>query len=490
MVYNQDKARSNMIVGFAQLVAGNVLYKIGVACFAGILGRLLGPDNFGLFAFSQTLAGFLVCIYDPGIGSVLLKKIQEKSNEKNNIIVSAGSIIRVAMTTVSLFVLAVIAILLGHSGASLKIIMIIGSSVMAMSLAETYLYIFKALMKTNYVAYTDLFKTLLIIICIVIIITFHPDLYGFSWIYFAQCLVTLIFVLFLLFKLNIKLRFQKIKYVIKVALFSFPFAVQQFAITIYLYIDSIMLSMFIGMEAVGFYQASYKLISALNIIGSSLYFVVFPRYVKYYKEKNTGNLSKFVSQTFKWQLIIAFLMCTTISCFADEIIYLWYGNKFHQSIMILRILIWAEGAIYLSFLATGLLLIYNKKRVLMVQGILAATVNLVFNFPAIIIWGAFGAAAVTCFTEIFVFIYLMTCVYKLQILSLRSLLSHSSRCMFCSLLLAIFIIFLKDIIFWPVLVFISVLVFILLILLFKLISREEKYYAKHYLLRLLALVKN
>ena len=51
-------------------------------------------------------------------------------------------------------------------------------------------------------------------------------------------------------------------------------------ILIYLYADSVMLSLMFSSEVIGYYRAAYALVTALNIIGTALSSSVFPFFVR------------------------------------------------------------------------------------------------------------------------------------------------------------------------------------------------------------------
>jgi O-antigen/teichoic acid export membrane protein len=108
----------------------------------------------------------------------------------------------------------------------------------------------------------------------------------------------------------------------------------------------------------------------------------------------------------KYLLVVGCGMAVGTTLLSEKIIILFYGASFFSSVRLLQILIWAETLIFLSFVCGSILLAIDRRWVLFCQGILAASLNIVINLPAIHYLGAVGAAITTVMTEILAICFL------------------------------------------------------------------------------------
>lgn len=86
---------------------------------------------------------------------------------------------------------------------------------------------------------------------------------------------------------------------------AWPFAITGISINLYLYIDTIILSLIQGQEAVGFYNAAYRLIMVLLFIPVIFNNALFPLMSKFFiSSKEALNLT--FDKLFKIMILIGF----------------------------------------------------------------------------------------------------------------------------------------------------------------------------------------
>ena len=129
-------------------------------------------------------------------------------------------------------------------------------------------------------------------------------------------------------------------------------------------IDTVILSLIKGNIAVGYYNASYKLIEALMavpIVFSTAVYPVFSKLHVYSKD----SLSFSYHKSFKYLLILGLPIAAGSVALSDQIILLVYGTGFIQSSTALKILIWVIPIIYLTYIFRILLISINKQKLSM-----------------------------------------------------------------------------------------------------------------------------
>jgi O-antigen/teichoic acid export membrane protein len=88
---------------------------------------------------------------------------------------------------------------------------------------------------------------------------------------------------------------------------------------------------------------------------------------------------------------------------ADKVIDIIYGPPFHNSIVVLQIVIWSVSILFLNFVLTTTLKSINLQRVVMYATGVAVTVNIILNLLVIPGYSYVGASYVMIATELTTF---------------------------------------------------------------------------------------
>lgn len=185
---------------------------------------------------------------------------------------------------------------------------------------------------------------------------------------------------------------------------TYPYALVVLLMTLYTRIDFIMIGQLLpnGNLEADDYAAAYRLLDAANMFGYLFAGLLLPMFARQIKLKESvGPLVRTGIQLI-WAGAIP--LAVTIMAFHTEVMQLLYHNgDAYQG----NILAW----LMLSFIAVtgsyiyGTLLTANGSLMAMNRiFIMGVTFNVIFNYFAILQYGALGAAMVTCFTQFFVFI--------------------------------------------------------------------------------------
>ena len=126
---------------------------------------------------------------------------------------------------------------------------------------------------------------------------------------------------------------------------AWPFAITGISINLYLWIDTIILSLIKGPDAVGLYNASYRFISVLLFIPIVFNNVVFPLMSQYHISSKVSLKFTF-EKLFKIMVLIAVPIGVGTVFIANKIIILIYGDQFMGAVISLQILIWSTVLIF------------------------------------------------------------------------------------------------------------------------------------------------
>lgn len=212
--------------------------------------------------------------------------------------------------------------------------------------------------------------------------------------------------------LKIFLEVFKPKIFKKIFWHSLPFLSIILFIKLYLSINVLMISWLTGDYAVtGWYTAAASLLEGLNFIPAMVVLVLFPvMSVLFVKSKS--SLQNLFNVFFRYYLTFAFPTALGIFFLADKIIFRVYPNGFSQSVLVLKLLVWAIMLGFFTQYFGVFLQSINQQKIYAVLLFILVLLNVVLNLVLIPRYSYLGAAISLIITEIFSFILLYCCILK------------------------------------------------------------------------------
>lgn len=182
------------------------------------------------------------------------------------------------------------------------------------------------------------------------------------------------------------------------------------AISVYKYMDKIMLGMMSSIEEVGLYEQAEKIINIPMGIITAMSTVMLPFFSK---NSSTNNKKQQIEESFNLIMFISFPIAFGILCVSGEFIPLFLGDAFHNSIYLVNILV--ITIIFISFatvIRAGYLLPKEKDKIYALSVLSGAVVNLILNLILIPKYNAIGASVATVFAEFSVMILQIIATHK------------------------------------------------------------------------------
>ncbi len=172
------------------------------------------------------------------------------------------------------------------------------------------------------------------------------------------------------------------------------------AVSIYRVMDKIMIGSISNMEQVAYFENSEKLIFvALGFI-NALGAVMIPTVSNLISKGENHKVEKYLKNSMQIVMLVVSAMAFGLAGIANEFIPIFYGDKFHESIYILKLLSISMFFIAWANVIRTQYLIPNKMDVKYTVSVLSgAIVNLILNILLIKRFGAVGAAIATIVTE-------------------------------------------------------------------------------------------
>ena len=231
-----------------------------------------------------------------------------------------------------------------------------------------------------------------------------------------------------------------------------------------------MLSVMVGNSAVGIYNAAYKLIFALLFIPSVFLTSIFPVMSQHF-ESAKDLLKLEYEKSVKYLFIIAMFLFIYGFVFADKIILIIYGANYAVSIVALETLIFVVPLMFITNLFGSILGAINKQRIITIVTGASALFNITLNLILIPKFSYVGASAATVATECLGFILMFTYIsrYFFKISMTQNIL----KTIFTSILVLIFIYWLKISVNWIIAAIFGVFAYITLLYILKIITKED-----------------
>ena len=369
--------------------------------------RYLGAEGFGILSFAIAFTGIFGVFMDLGLSTFTIREVSKDKKLANKFL--GNTILIRSILSFFIFLIIVIFVNIFSYPPTIKnvIYIITLSTVLAVS-ADIFNSIFQSYEKMEFIAIGQILNNLFLLIGALIAITFKFDITGFAFAYLIANLFFFIYSAvacirkFVLPKIEIDLYFWK-----WALLNSLPISFAILFSIIVFRIDTVILSFIQGNIAVGYYNASYKLIEALMAVPIVFSTAVYPVFSKLHTYSN-DSLSFSYHKSFKYLVILGLPIAAGSVAISDQIILFVYGTSFIQSSNALKILIWVIPIIYLTYVFRILLISINKQKLLIIILSICMIFNITINILLIPYFSYLGSSLATVLTE---FLSLVLSVY-------------------------------------------------------------------------------
>lgn len=453
------------------LVAYIISYVIGFFTLI-YTARYLGAENYGILSLALAFTGIFGVSVDLGLNTLIVREVSRNKSLTNKYTTNAV-IIKFISSILTFGLVFLIVTILGYSQEVIDVIYLIFLYTCFTSFSGIFNAIFQAHEKMEFQSISTILTSIFTLIGVLIVIYFKLDVIAFAVIY---CIVSLLILVYsfiiyswkvVLPKIEISLSFWK-----PTLKESWPFGITGLFVTIFYYIDSVMLSVMVSTAVVGWYNAAYTLINALLVIPIVLNLVIFPVMSQFY-ENSKDSLRITSEKYFKCMVIIGIPLGVGTTLLADKIVPLIFGNQYLPSIIALQILVWATVFIFMSGSFARLLEASNKQIVLTKITAICAIVNIVLNIILIPKFSYIAASAITVLTE---FLSLILCFKAITnigygIFQIKSL-YFLTKVSLASCIMGIFIIWLKNFNFLFS-IFIGIIIYFVFVYLFKCFETDD-----------------
>jgi O-antigen/teichoic acid export membrane protein len=364
-----------------------------------IFTNYLSIEQFGIYGLVQVFSIFLVGMSNFGLTTAYereffeYKELKDKYTLFYSIITFVLSLQLIIGLFVYLFKTNISIFLIGNANYS-TIIFFSFLATAFNSLKVYFLFYFKNMHNAKlYVTYNISEITMTYSFSVIFLVFFEMGILG---LFVGQLISSLFVFIILIFNFLGKIKFSLNKQYLKSALvISFPLTPKIFFGIINNQFDKYMISLLNNLGGVGIYNAAQKIANISFLIMTAVQQVYSPVVYEKMFKNNKEDAGKAIGVYLTPFMFISVFSCLLVCLFSEELIILLTPPEYHGAIKIVTIL----SLLYATyFFGKQPQLIYTKKTwISSLLLFISIFLNIIFNIPLILKFGALGAAYGTLF---------------------------------------------------------------------------------------------
>ncbi|GIO12249.1 polysaccharide biosynthesis protein [Cohnella xylanilytica] len=384
-----------LIKNFISVLAGNLVGQALGFITIVYLGRVLGPEGYGIINFAQSYIFYFYLATDIGLSLYITREL--KRVERKEALYKEVFSIKFYLSILTSVIYTISVACLSVPMTEKSTLWVLGTSIFFTGISVEGF--FMALQKMKYIGMSTMLKNLVFCVLSFVLVKQENDV-----IYATLCITmgAVVYSFYLLIKFNklykVKLLgLPSIKYLktIKAAL---PLTFSLLMIQINNNFDIIYLSFMNDNSIVGYYSAAYKIISFLIAL-LVVYFNSGYGTISELISTNKTALDDFVSKFFK--IGVSLVIPVTIGgiCLAPQIMTISFGTDYSNSGKLLEVLLILVFIRMVTSTYGAVLIMGNKSKQFSNGVTIGAVINILLNIALVPSYGAMGSAMATVLCE-------------------------------------------------------------------------------------------
>ncbi len=389
-----------------------IFQKIISFTYFTLIARALGPENLGKYYFAISFTAIFAIFIDLGLASVLIREVAKAKDKAQNLL-SSILVIKIPLAIFSLLAVVILINLMGYPELTKHLVYLSAICMILDSFTLTFFATIRGF-------HNLFFESIAAIIFQLIILSFGLTVLhfgmGLRWLIgalVAASVFNFIYSISLIkFKWRIKLKPvinpQLIKTIIKIAI---PFALFGVFQKLYMYLDTVLLSVLAGDKYVGLYQIAFKIIFALQFLPMAFMASLYPAFASYWAS-NKEQLVVSFERAMNYLIIISLPIAVGIIVLADKIVLI-FKSDYTAAILPLQLIMCSLLFIFLNFPIGSLLNACDRQKINTRNMGIALFASVAMNIILIPKFQAVGASITVVATNLLMFLLGMIWVPKI-----------------------------------------------------------------------------
>ncbi len=179
---------------------------------------------------------------------------------------------------------------------------------------------------------------------------------------------------------------------------SIPFGIIGFTLGLSYKFDTVLLNVYHGDSATGYYNAAYTLIFSSVMLSNSINTALYPSLARQ-AIADASALPSIYQRTLRYLMSLSLPIAIGTWLLADQLVPFLFGPEYTPAIPVLRIIIWVLPLMYASEFLGYVVIIAGQEARVARAVIISTTINVLANLILIPLYGIFAAAIMTVATE-------------------------------------------------------------------------------------------
>ena len=392
---------------FGGLIVGNFLGMVNQI----ILGRFLGPEDYGLFNLSMSvvmIAG-TICVFGFFGSLPRIIPFHLKKNERNVVrsVIDFSSLFSFSLGILFAVVVYLLsdrlAVTVFHDPRLEPALKVFAFAIPLFGLQQVAQGAIRGFKAAKYEALVFHIGSRIVTISVFLLsLVLIQRLYGAIIAFAAGILVTTIVAFWLIRRriLPDYLKHPRVDVARSVLSFSWPLALTGF---VYLFVtttDKLMLGYFLSSKDVGIYTPAVVIASLLDFVNSAFKYRFLPTASEYFSKNDMGSLEPLYKSTSRWSFLMVYPIFLFILVFPKELLTILYGGEYTGGYMALIVLAVGIAVNDFSGTSANILVAGGRTRLNLLCEVIAAVTNVGLNILLIPIFGIVGAAIATAMSYV------------------------------------------------------------------------------------------
>jgi O-antigen/teichoic acid export membrane protein len=389
----------DVLIRVVPMLIGRVATMVAQFVSLALIGRVLGPTEFGALQLAMVTFVFLTLLSDLGI-SVLGTRDNVRTRTSGWVGVYLGA--RLVLGVLVVGAVAVASVLLDLQPRDVLIVTILAVGLMASALSLRWLL--QARERFAHIAAIDVAAAIAQLASAIALVVFDG---GLIWAAATVALGPVVSAVLTFAAMRGSLERPRIgAATVSLVRMAAPAGIAVIATSIYFYVDTILLGILRSPTEVGYYGAAYRFVFAalaLPAVANAVALPVLSRIVSGPREELRATLSS----TATILLYIAVPLAAGTSIMAPRLVEWVFGPAYAPAAEPLAILIWTCVTVSANTAFAALMLARRDDRRYMLICLLGGVINILLNLVAIPAFGVVGAAATAIVTEVVVLVLIV-----------------------------------------------------------------------------------
>ncbi|MGG8496008.1 flippase [Tenacibaculum sp. TC6] len=381
----------NNLLGFTNVLTPLIIFPY--------ISRTIEPQGVGIVSFAISLTSIFVILGSLGIPIYGIREIAVSKDSEEKLSKTFSEIFIIQLYWL-LVILIFYSIWIYFSGTfSYNPFLKVASYLYIIALTGTVNWFFQGIENYRLLAQLNIISKIIMIALVFLLIKSKED----YWLYYCVIVLTLLlnafFILLKVFRI-VKFSFKNLNLKRHIKGIGILFSTQ-IAIGIYINLDIIFLNYFSNTTEVGFYSAANKVIKIFLLIITSLSTVLIPKISQYIEKNRKEEAILTIEKSMNFILFLGCPSIVLITMLAPEIIYVFAGDEFRFSSLLVQFLVPLLLLIGLSnIFGLQILVPFREEKKLMFAVLLGAIVSILLNVTLVPRWYSFGTTFALLFTEL------------------------------------------------------------------------------------------